>query len=135
MGSRVRSGTLLHHLKAQALGDNLTCIAQNHAADNPFMFATGSHDGAFRIWTKPPDDSTPGNGGVSPHTSSFKLDSWIDMDQKTVSHNKILSQKICMRALRTKQAYHSGNKWYSLLLVHPVMFDEGLEIGMYIYFI
>ena len=74
MGSRDRSGTLLHHLKAQALGGNLTCIAQNHAADNPFMFATGSHDRAFRVWTKPPDDSAPGNGDVFPHTSSFKLD-------------------------------------------------------------
>ncbi|KAF7318793.1 Catabolite degradation [Mycena chlorophos] len=49
------SGTLLRHIRAQAAqtGD-LTCIAWNHAADDPFMFATGSHDGAVRIWTQPP---------------------------------------------------------------------------------
>ncbi|KAJ6612693.1 hypothetical protein B0H10DRAFT_2278752 [Mycena sp. CBHHK59/15] len=48
------SGTLLRHVRAQAqqTGD-LTCIAWNHAAEDPFMFATGSHDGAVKIWTKP----------------------------------------------------------------------------------
>ncbi|KAE9392118.1 WD40 repeat-like protein [Gymnopus androsaceus JB14] len=46
------SGALLHHVRAQDLGGDLTCIAWNHAEDNPFMFATGSHDGALRIWTK-----------------------------------------------------------------------------------
>ncbi|KAE9402799.1 WD40 repeat-like protein [Gymnopus androsaceus JB14] len=40
------SGTLLHHLRAQDLGGDLTCIAWNQAEDDPFMFATGSHDGA-----------------------------------------------------------------------------------------
>lgn len=49
------SGALLHHVRAQALGGDLTCIAWNHAAEDPFMFATGSHDGAVRIWTKPPN--------------------------------------------------------------------------------
>ncbi|KAF8888546.1 hypothetical protein BD779DRAFT_1439978 [Infundibulicybe gibba] len=47
------SGALLHHVRAQALGGDLTCIAWNHAAEDPFMFATGSHDGAVRIWTEP----------------------------------------------------------------------------------
>jgi hypothetical protein len=42
---------LLHHVRAQALGGDLTCIAWNHASDNPFMFATGSHEGAVRLWT------------------------------------------------------------------------------------
>lgn len=46
------SGSILHHVRAQDLGGDLTCIAWNHAEDNPFMFATGSHDGALRIWTK-----------------------------------------------------------------------------------
>ncbi|KAG2156855.1 WD40-repeat-containing domain protein [Suillus bovinus] len=45
------SAVLLHHVRAQALGGDLTCIAWNHASDNPFMFATGSHDGAVRLWT------------------------------------------------------------------------------------
>lgn len=40
---------------------DLTCIAWNHAA-MPFMFATGSHDGAVRIWTTPPaQDPNPHN--------------------------------------------------------------------------
>lgn len=30
----------------------MTCIAWNPAAD-PFMFATGSHDGSLQIWTTP----------------------------------------------------------------------------------
>ncbi len=46
------SAALLHHIRAQALGGgDLTCIAWNHHA-NPFIFATGSHDGAVRIWTE-----------------------------------------------------------------------------------
>ncbi|KAF8649190.1 hypothetical protein AX16_005988 [Volvariella volvacea WC 439] len=49
------SGALLHHIRAQAVGGDLTCIAWNHAAEDPFMFATGSHDGAVKIWTKPAD--------------------------------------------------------------------------------
>lgn len=43
----------------QSYPDELTtllCQAWNSAVDDPFMFATGSHDGAVRIWTKPPDD-------------------------------------------------------------------------------
>ncbi|KAH9941858.1 WD40 repeat-like protein, partial [Epithele typhae] len=46
------SGTLLHHIRAQTVGGDLTCIAWNHAWET-FMFATGSHDGAVRIWTSP----------------------------------------------------------------------------------
>lgn len=77
------SGALLHHVRAQALGGDLTCIAWNHAVD-PFMFATGSHDGAVKIWTTPPadhvpshpqDDSAPSsrvgtNGRNTPRTNS-----------------------------------------------------------------
>lgn len=49
------SGVLLHHIRAQAHGGDLTSIAWNHAATDPFMFATGSHDGTVRIWTRPPN--------------------------------------------------------------------------------
>ncbi|KAF9233428.1 hypothetical protein BU15DRAFT_53925 [Melanogaster broomeanus] len=45
------SAVLLHHVRAQALGGDLTCIAWNQSAENPFMFATGSHDGGVRVWT------------------------------------------------------------------------------------
>ncbi|XP_006463427.1 hypothetical protein AGABI2DRAFT_187019 [Agaricus bisporus var. bisporus H97] len=48
------SGVLLHHILAQAHSGDLTCIAWNHAVSDPFMFASGSHDGTVRIWTKPP---------------------------------------------------------------------------------
>ncbi|KAF7325948.1 Catabolite degradation [Mycena kentingensis (nom. inval.)] len=60
------SGTLLRHIRAQAQqSGDLTCIAWNHAADDPFMFATGSHDGAVRIWTKPevPPEIPPEQAG------------------------------------------------------------------------
>ncbi|KAH7907662.1 WD40-repeat-containing domain protein [Hygrophoropsis aurantiaca] len=51
------SAALLHHVRAQAIGGgDLTCIAWNHAAEKPFMFATGSHDGAVSIWTTPSYD-------------------------------------------------------------------------------
>lgn len=40
------------------VGGDLTCVAWNHAVD-PFMFATGSHDGAVRIWTTASASSQP----------------------------------------------------------------------------
>ena len=46
------SASYLHHIRAPALGGDMTCIAWNPAAD-PFMFATGSHDGSVQIWTTP----------------------------------------------------------------------------------
>jgi len=52
------SGALLHHVRAQMVGGDLTCVAWNPAAD-PFMFATGSHDGAVRIWTSLNHSSQP----------------------------------------------------------------------------
>ncbi|KAF9450606.1 WD40 repeat-like protein [Macrolepiota fuliginosa MF-IS2] len=51
------SGALLHHIRAQAHAGDLTCIAWNHALTDSFMFASGSHDGTVRIWTKPPNSS------------------------------------------------------------------------------
>lgn len=62
------SGALLHHIRAvQGTGD-LTCIAWNQAAEDPFMFATGSHDGAIRIWTKPSELDY--DNGLPPRTAS-----------------------------------------------------------------
>lgn len=51
------SGVLMHHVRAQDSDGDLTCIAWNHAAV-PFMFSTGSHDGAVRIWTTPGGNTT-----------------------------------------------------------------------------
>ncbi|TBU39880.1 WD40 repeat-like protein [Dichomitus squalens] len=58
------SGTLLHHIRSQTVGGDLTCIAWNHAWDT-FMFATGSHDGAVRIWTSPASSNIPGSEASS----------------------------------------------------------------------
>lgn len=75
------SGALLHSIRAQAHGGDLTCIAWNHPATNPFMFATGSHDGAVRIWTRQPeelediyDDSEPTPKGMTEFLRSSSPD-------------------------------------------------------------
>ena len=47
------SAVLLHHVGAQDVGGDLTCIAWNPAAEDPFMFGTGCHDGTVRIWSSP----------------------------------------------------------------------------------
>ncbi|KAF8903319.1 hypothetical protein CPB84DRAFT_1728396 [Gymnopilus junonius] len=52
------SGTLLHIIRAQAHGGDITSIAWNHSVASPFMFATGSHDGAVRIWTREHEDQS-----------------------------------------------------------------------------
>jgi WD40 repeat protein len=64
------SAVLLHHIRAQEVGGDLTCIAWNPAAEDPFMFGTGSHDGAVRIWSSPSraqdknNPSQPHNNGA-----------------------------------------------------------------------
>ncbi|KAG6840734.1 hypothetical protein C0991_004752 [Blastosporella zonata] len=64
------SAALLHHVRGQYHGGDLTCIAWNHAAEDPFMFATGSHDGAVRIWTKRSEEDAldDGDGIVRTHS-------------------------------------------------------------------
>ncbi|KAG9312798.1 WD40-repeat-containing domain protein [Chiua virens] len=53
------TAALLHCIRPQnapSVGD-LTCIAWNHATDDPMMLATGSHDGTIRVYsTTPPSD-------------------------------------------------------------------------------
>ncbi|KAJ6588705.1 hypothetical protein B0H19DRAFT_1367253 [Mycena capillaripes] len=56
------SGTLLRYISAARQSGDLTCIAWNHAAEDPFMFATGSHDGGVRIWTQPEEQSADMDG-------------------------------------------------------------------------
>ncbi|KAI0090434.1 WD40-repeat-containing domain protein [Irpex rosettiformis] len=85
------SAALLHHIRPQALGGgDMTCIAWNHAADH-FMFATGSHDGAVRIWTNQTSDNNadeaPSRGpstqpAPTPRTASPSL---YDMEYRTDS--------------------------------------------------
>ncbi|OJA19671.1 hypothetical protein AZE42_02823 [Rhizopogon vesiculosus] len=50
------TAALLHYVRPQPFGRDLTCIAWNHSTDDPFMLATGSHDGTVRIWTTQPGD-------------------------------------------------------------------------------
>ncbi|KAF6743642.1 hypothetical protein DFP72DRAFT_1020164 [Ephemerocybe angulata] len=62
------SATPVHAIRATKVhGGDLTCIAWNPAAEDPYMFATGSHDGGVRVWTRPPDEQDP------THTADFAL--------------------------------------------------------------
>ncbi|KAG1736997.1 WD40-repeat-containing domain protein [Suillus lakei] len=44
---------LLHYIRPQVFGGDLTCVAWNHSTDDPLMLATGSHDGTVHIWKTP----------------------------------------------------------------------------------
>lgn len=44
---------LLHSLKAQDQGSDLTGIAWNHASRSHLMFASAAHDGTVKVWTAP----------------------------------------------------------------------------------
>lgn len=44
---------LLHSLKAQEQGSDLTGIAWNHASRTHLMFASAAHDGTVKVWTAP----------------------------------------------------------------------------------
>ncbi|KAG0696113.1 hypothetical protein DFH29DRAFT_1004842 [Suillus ampliporus] len=87
------SAVLLHHVRAQALGGDLTCIAWNHASDNPFMFATGSHDGAVRLWTTANDYRPSGSNHrlttvtaqSTPHSVAHHSPSPVDNGARTDS--------------------------------------------------
>ncbi|KAL4062342.1 hypothetical protein J3A83DRAFT_4110084 [Scleroderma citrinum] len=75
------SAALLHCIRPaapSALGD-LTCIAWNYATDDPFSFATGSHDGAVRLWST----SVPPEPDAKSESSSF-CDRNTDGDRMTV---------------------------------------------------
>jgi WD40 repeat protein len=47
------TGKLLHSLRAQDQGSDLTGIAWNHAGAGQLMLASAAHDGTVRIWTAP----------------------------------------------------------------------------------
>ncbi|KAF9225897.1 hypothetical protein BS17DRAFT_777834 [Gyrodon lividus] len=83
------SAALLHHVRAQDLGGDLTCIAWNQSAENPFMFATGSHDGGVRIWTtsdipNPPQEQT-GSVGSTPYSVTPRSPSPLHFGLRTDS--------------------------------------------------
>ncbi|KAJ6451706.1 hypothetical protein C8R47DRAFT_998354, partial [Mycena vitilis] len=58
------TGALLRYIRAAEESRDLTCVAWNHAVKNPFMFATGSHDGGVRIWTEPEEQPPDAGGGL-----------------------------------------------------------------------
>jgi len=70
------SGALLHLIRAQTQGGDLTCIAWNNVADDPYMFAAGSYDGGVKVWTRQQAENalecepTPTNVHEYPRTSS-----------------------------------------------------------------
>jgi WD40 repeat protein len=91
------SGALLHHIRRQSHNADITCLAWNHAASDPFLFATGSHNGTVRIWTKPPNspdyvpedldnhDHTPG-----PHLGDGDYFTFGDMPRSSSPHGSDL---------------------------------------------
>ncbi|EGO03920.1 hypothetical protein SERLA73DRAFT_102269 [Serpula lacrymans var. lacrymans S7.3] len=111
------SAVLLHHVRAQALGGDLTCIAWNHAADNPFMFATGSHDGAVRIWTSS-REFRPGDSGIlplveqpMPYTSTPRSMTLADMVFRTDSslpHGEYTSQPLTLSPTTEEDGFQFG---------------------------
>ncbi|KAF5379166.1 hypothetical protein D9615_006004 [Tricholomella constricta] len=83
------SGALLHHLRGQTHSGDLTCIAWNQAAEDPFMFATGSHDGAVRMWTKRPEE-VDGLGG----DPIIRTDSPFEFTERESSQSTIAQQDL-----------------------------------------
>ncbi|KIM47068.1 hypothetical protein M413DRAFT_23353 [Hebeloma cylindrosporum] len=78
------SGALLHYIRPQAHGGDLTCIAWNQSAVDPFMFAAGSHDGAVRVWTRPPDEPDETDPALFPRSAyPYQLES--NMSSSSVS--------------------------------------------------
>ncbi|KAG1742685.1 WD40-repeat-containing domain protein [Suillus paluster] len=61
------TATLLHYIRPQAFGGDLTCAAWNHSTDDPFMLATGSHDGTVHIWKTPTWDHSSDDGSYLEH--------------------------------------------------------------------
>jgi len=59
---------LLHSLRAQDQGSDLTGIAWNHSGQGQLMLASASHDGTIRIWTAPLPDNPPNNHDDQIHT-------------------------------------------------------------------
>lgn len=81
-------------IRAQAYGGDLTCIAWNNAADEPFMFATGSHDGGVKVWTRKPDEMlecepTATNIREPPRSSSpYQMDSNMSGSSIMLNHSQ-----------------------------------------------
>lgn len=68
------SGALLHLIRVPENSGDLTCIAWNNLADDPFMFASGSYDGGVQVWTRHPDEGLASTNNTvqpeCPRTSS-----------------------------------------------------------------
>jgi len=64
------SGALLHVIRGQSHGADITCIAWNPIAEDPYMFAAGSHDGTVRVWTR--DDHSDHINEETTQTRTFK---------------------------------------------------------------
>ena len=71
------TGKLLHTLRAQDQGSDLTGIAWNHAGVGQLMFASAAHDGTVRIWT------APWSGGVE-HLVRPRLTPSLDIGDRSL---------------------------------------------------
>ncbi|KAG2052733.1 WD40 repeat-like protein [Suillus hirtellus] len=65
---------LLHYIRPQAFGGDLTCVAWNHSTDDPCMLATGSHDGTVHIWRTPMWDCSSDGGSYLEHAGMLGAD-------------------------------------------------------------
>jgi len=67
------SGALLHVIRGHSQGADITCVAWNPVAEDPYMFAAGSHDGTVRVWTRVhPEDHTDHVGEETIQTRSYR---------------------------------------------------------------
>ncbi|KAG2144664.1 WD40-repeat-containing domain protein [Suillus bovinus] len=65
---------LLHYIRPQTFGGNLTCVAWNRSTDEPFMLATGSHDGTVHIWRTPTWDCSSEGSSYLEHAGMLVTD-------------------------------------------------------------
>jgi WD40 repeat protein len=70
------TAVLLHYIRPQMFGGDLTCVAWNHSTDDPFMLATGSHDGTVHIWKTPVWDGSSDDGSYVDHTGMSVSDQY-----------------------------------------------------------
>lgn len=66
------SGILLHVIRGHGQGVDITCVAWNRVAEDPYMFAGGSHDGTVRVWTRVLSEEPDQMSEDATHTKGFK---------------------------------------------------------------
>ncbi|KAF9568278.1 WD40 repeat-like protein [Agrocybe pediades] len=130
------SGAHLHSIRAQAHGGDLTCIAWNHPATNPFMFATGSHDGGVRIWTRlEPDDDMDDDAEPTPKgMSEFPRSSSPDQLDAFSASTGSLDDDFHLRRSRTEESGSEDHNFNSRRVRHRYGTPLGSESENHFHF-